>query len=127
MNKIVILFLTLTTLGYSHPGRLDADGGHWDRKNGTYHYHRYNSSTSSGNSSSYYKKETKNSTAETVKNTTPKKKKVLMSEDEIYTRLLWLGYSGEDAIIKFQQDNNLTPDGIAGAKTIKLLKEKTNY
>lgn len=126
MNKIVILFLTLTTIGYSHPGRLDADGGHWDRKNGTYHYHRYNSSRSE-DSPSYYKKETKNSTVETVKNTIPKKKKVLMSEDEIYTRLLWLGYSGDNAIIKFQQDNNLTPDGIAGAKTIKLLKEKTNY
>ena len=24
---------------YAHSGRTDANGGHWDRKNGTYHYH----------------------------------------------------------------------------------------
>lgn len=25
--------------GFAHPGRTDANGGHWDRSTGTYHYH----------------------------------------------------------------------------------------
>ena len=56
-----------------------------------------------------------------------KKKQVLMKEDEIYTRLLWLGFSGENAVKNFQEANNLIPDGIAGPKTIELLKNLTKY
>lgn len=33
-----VLFLT-SILALAHPGSLDDNGGHWDRKNGTYHYH----------------------------------------------------------------------------------------
>ena len=42
----------------AHPGRLDANGGHWNRSTGTYHYHNRSgsssSSLSSGNASSSY-------------------------------------------------------------------------
>jgi hypothetical protein len=39
---LVMLLASLGTvdLGYSHSGGLDANGGHHDRKNGGYHYHR---------------------------------------------------------------------------------------
>ncbi len=45
---LIILITTLPVL--AHPGRLDSNGGHWDRKNGTYHYH--SGTHSSGNSNS---------------------------------------------------------------------------
>ncbi len=35
-----LLFLTLVVPVVAHPGGLDANGGHHDRKNGGYHYHR---------------------------------------------------------------------------------------
>lgn len=41
-QKIICLFcLILIVLGYAsaHPGRTDANGGHYDRKTGEYHYH----------------------------------------------------------------------------------------
>lgn len=37
---------------YAHPGRLDSNGGHYDRSTGEYHYHDGGSSGSSGGSSS---------------------------------------------------------------------------
>jgi len=37
--SILILFIT-TALVFPHGGGLDSNGGHWDRKAGTYHYHR---------------------------------------------------------------------------------------
>jgi len=36
---LILLFLALA-LVFSHSGGLDSNGGHWDRKSGTYHYHR---------------------------------------------------------------------------------------
>lgn len=46
----------VTILGFAgstvaHPGRTDANGGHHDRKAGTYHYHNGGSSNSGGGSS----------------------------------------------------------------------------
>lgn len=51
---ILLLFLLLFTVTVSsHPGRTDSNGGHWDRKEGTYHYHsgEYAGRNSSGSSS----------------------------------------------------------------------------
>jgi uncharacterized protein YgiM (DUF1202 family) len=42
MKKQLSLFLFISLLSlfmYSHSGRTDSNGGHWDRKAGTYHYH----------------------------------------------------------------------------------------
>ncbi len=36
---VVLLVLGSTSIGISHPGRTDSNGGHNDRKNGGYHYH----------------------------------------------------------------------------------------
>jgi len=35
----VLITVTSLTLLYGHSGRTDANGGHYDRKTGTYHYH----------------------------------------------------------------------------------------
>ncbi|GEM_PF-3039830 len=43
MRKRLIPIFFLLVCGFCvfpHSGRLDANGGHWDRKSGTYHYHR---------------------------------------------------------------------------------------
>ncbi len=50
---ILCIALALATTTYAHPGRTDSQGGHWDRKTGTYHYHNSGSSSSSTSSSSY--------------------------------------------------------------------------
>lgn len=34
---VLIMFLSFTA--YAHPGRTDEDGGHYNRSDGTYHYH----------------------------------------------------------------------------------------
>ncbi len=48
-----LLSLSLTVIAFAHPGRTDANGGHWDHSTGEYHYHgKPNSSNSSGSSSS---------------------------------------------------------------------------
>lgn len=49
---IAILFIVLSfpSSVYAHPGRTDSNGGHWDRKNGTYHYHNGGYSSSGSNS-----------------------------------------------------------------------------
>ena len=134
MKKLLsVLFITLSLISYSHSGRTDASGGHKDNKNrsglGYYHYHHGYSAHLHPNGVCPYDtpkaikkplQQTKTNTAKTIA-----AKKKLMSEDEIYTRLLWLGYSGKNAIKNFQKDNGLTPDGIAGTKTINLLKQKT--
>jgi micrococcal nuclease len=53
MKKIIASFCLLFFVGTSsaHPGRLDANGGHYNRKTGEYHYHRGpNASRSSASS-----------------------------------------------------------------------------
>ena len=50
MKKIIKIFLLILSLLFAmpsltadaHPGRLDANGGHWNHKTGEYHYHRRN-------------------------------------------------------------------------------------
>lgn len=82
----IALFLTAMiccVAGFAHPGRTDANGGHWNRSTGTYHYHHgypehqhtngicpydfddqtgANSGSSSGTSSSSYKRPSKQDT-----------------------------------------------------------------
>ena len=93
MRKIFLLFFIFNTFLFSHPGRLDSNGGHWNRKTGTYHYHRARTVNYSTTSTT--------STSKKTKKISVKKKQVLMKEDEIYTRLLWLGFSGENAVKNF--------------------------
>lgn len=51
----ILVFCVLFAIStFAHPGRTDSNGGHWDRKNGTYHFHtgEYAGKGSSGSSSS---------------------------------------------------------------------------
>lgn len=47
---LFLLLLLFTVTVSSHPGRTDSNGGHWDRQEGTYHYH--NDGTPQNSSSS---------------------------------------------------------------------------
>lgn len=49
---LAAMLLIICTNVYAHPGRLDSNGGHYNRKTGEYHYHRGTGSSSSSNSSS---------------------------------------------------------------------------
>lgn len=37
--SFILLLLGLSQIVFSHSGRTDSNGGHWDRKAVTYHYH----------------------------------------------------------------------------------------
>jgi hypothetical protein len=48
MRRIVVAMLVLavgTMIALAHPGGLDANGGHYNRKTGEYHYHRQPAAT----------------------------------------------------------------------------------
>ncbi len=49
---LIIGVLCAPVATFSHSGRTDANGGHWDRKTGTYHYHDGTSKSGSSGSSS---------------------------------------------------------------------------
>ena len=38
--SLIFAVISLITFSDAHPGGLDANGGHYDRKTGEYHYHR---------------------------------------------------------------------------------------
>lgn len=48
MRAFILSLLFIITVGtsttYAHGGRLDKNGGHYNRKTGEYHYHRGHSS-----------------------------------------------------------------------------------
>lgn len=52
MSLFIAIILSFGTIqiAFAHSGRTDANGGHWDRSTGTYHYHNGGSSTNSGGS-----------------------------------------------------------------------------
>ena len=52
MLSLLISLVCIASV-FAHPGRTDSNGGHWDRKNGTYHFHtgEYAGRSSSGSSS----------------------------------------------------------------------------
>ena len=53
LNVIIgLMLLSLSLPAMAHPGRTDANGGHYNRKTGEYHYHNGGSSKSSKSSSS---------------------------------------------------------------------------
>ena len=56
MKKTLLIFiscLVFTLCIFAHPGRTDANGGHWNRKTGEYHFHsgEYAGRTQSSSSS----------------------------------------------------------------------------
>ena len=81
MKKILGIFvlmgmLLMPCVADAHPGRLDSNGGHYNRKTGEYHYHRGGGSSSSSSrstkskSTTSTKKSTKKSATSKSNNTT---------------------------------------------------------
>lgn len=110
-KKLFTLFVLLSLLAFSHPGRTDASGGHRDRKNGGYHYHHGYPAHDHPNGVCPY---------ERPKTTTGSKS---MSKAKIKKNLEALGYYGDNAIAEFQRDNGLVADGVAGKRTVKKIRE----
>lgn len=52
VSLVLVFVFAISSNALAHSGRTDKNGGHWDRKNGTYHYHNGGSSGSSSSSSS---------------------------------------------------------------------------
>lgn len=109
-KKLFTLFVLLSLLAFSHPGRTDASGGHRDKKNGGYHYHHGYPAHDHPNGVCPYE------SPKTTNNKT-------ISKAEIKKNLATLGYTGNNAIAEFQRDNGLVADGVAGKKTIKKIRE----
>ena len=59
----LIIILSLQTFSFAHPGRTDANGGHFDRSTGEYHYHT-KSTTSQTSSENTNQNNTENNTTE---------------------------------------------------------------
>lgn len=38
---VLILVVFVCSVAFAHSGRTDKNGGHWNRKTGTYHYHGF--------------------------------------------------------------------------------------
>lgn len=110
-KKLFTLFVLVSLLAFSHPGRTDANGGHHDRKNGGYHYHHGYPAHDHPNGVCPYESPKATSSSKT------------MSKAEIKKNLAALGYTGNNAIAEFQRDNGLVADGVAGKRTIKKIRE----
>ena len=57
MKKLIFILIAIFTCSlcvYAHPGSLDENGGHWDHKNGEYHYHEGTNQGNGYSSSSTY-------------------------------------------------------------------------
>ena len=65
-----ILVFSFSTTALAHPGRTDANGGHYDRSTGIYHYHNGGGSSSSRSSSSSSSNKKSKSTKSKKKSTT---------------------------------------------------------
>ena len=48
---MIILAVSMSLTAAAHPGKTDANGGHYNRKTGEYHYHNGGGSSSSSRSS----------------------------------------------------------------------------
>lgn len=56
-SYFVLLIFIFPTLVFSHPGGLDKNGGHTNKKTGEYHYHRNNNSSYQSTSNKYNRKD----------------------------------------------------------------------
>lgn len=125
---ILALILSLVSTAYGHSGRTDGSGGHKDNKNksglGYYHYHHGYSAHLHDNGVCPYEG---GSTKKTSKKSTSS-----ASTKKLQNKLNELGYDcGEpdgkmgagtkSALMKFQEDKGLTPDGKVGTKTLEAL------
>ncbi len=81
---IALLAVLNSTQVYGHSGRTDANGGHYNRSTGEYHYHNGGSSSSSSSSSSNTSTSTSSTSSKTTtKAITPKKINVSVNGEQI--------------------------------------------
>lgn len=81
---VTLLISTSLIIVFAHPGSLDANGGHWNRKTGDYHYHsgEHTESNYSSSSNDYdYNYEKKDIPAKSVNDSSNENKKQIYSSN----------------------------------------------
>lgn len=78
---VVLVIGSSVVLCSAHSGRTDANGGHYDRKTGVYHYHHSSPSHKQSSDTSSYKSK---SPSTNIKPSTPKKNSKATSEEEFF-------------------------------------------
>lgn len=91
---IFIAFISTCIISYAHPGRLDSNGGHYNRATGEYHYH--NGSHSSGSSSSVEELNISNDTSEEKSSWERYKEKVQSKKENPETKSQNITTSNDD-------------------------------
>jgi hypothetical protein len=89
LSAAIVLALAIASLVQGHPGRTDANGGHYNRKTGTYHYHNGGPARPSPSSFSPSRAVTPERPAERP-DAPPK-----AAETRRLTRFTWHGVDGE--------------------------------
>ena len=116
LSLIIALLAFYNSITFSHSGRTDSFGGHWDRKYGTgYHYHHGMPAHQHPNGICPYQQ----SSSQNSNNNE------IMAIQQKLTELGYnpghidgiLGPKTKEAIKQFQKDNGLVVDGICGPKT----------
>lgn len=83
---VLVFFFGTAVISEAHPGRLDSNGGHYNRKTGEYHYHRgggrASGSSSTKTRSGATKSKVKRSEAAQVK--APASKRLVVKENATY-------------------------------------------
>lgn len=72
----LITFILISTIVLAHPGSLDSNGGHYNRKTGEYHYHdgtHTEGSSSNSNYNTFQDKKIKNNISSSQKTKSSKK------------------------------------------------------
>lgn len=116
LATLVLSLFLLSSLATAHPGRTDANGGHYNRKTGEYHYHNGGKGSGSGNTGGSGQRQNKD----------------VVDIKRVQERLNELGYDCGtpdgikgprtiEAIKSFQRSKGLEPDGIVGPKTKEAL------
>lgn len=100
--SVLVCLLIVHSCAFSviaHRGRTDANGGHWNRKTGEYHYHNGGRASSSSSGRSNYSSSSSSSSSNSSKTSSSQPKKVVASKVKV-TNMPANIFSGENCQLK---------------------------
>ena len=80
---MLICVMLVSCAADAHPGRLDSNGGHYNRKTGEYHYHRGGGSSGSSSKSTKAKSKSTTSKKSTATNKVTRANKTLTVDEQL--------------------------------------------
>lgn len=118
---LFILLIIITSNSYAHPGRTDANGGHYDHSTGEYHYHNNGKSLNTTDNS--------NSIQESNNQSSKLFKLDDLSEEERNKYLLSIGIDPEkfDKAQKTSNENNDLEKSDSSTKDLIKITFNDNY